>query len=404
MSFLHRTAAAGLLLGLSGRAFPPAAAERRPEEGQVLLQVSASAPTSSTGKVAGAQGARAPPLRWGFNGSDLNATALHEFIAWDREQGWSAVHRPGVNFADTAAWPPMPAPATGHSWDTGLKNPRVVVLSMRQRLARRKSFSQQYQKLGWNLGAEWAAAVDGSAMPTELRWLKGYEDKQVWDHDKPGNWGCYLSHLAILRDSQAKCPTCDLVVFEDDAVFAPGWRERWEAFFTSLPQDWSIVRLGAQSLWEPSFEASPSYIRAKAVANTWGYVVRAEGVGRLADLLAGLPVRGAWGVDAVMQLFTKELKTYVPSVPMVYAVGDCSDSSATSPGHGCEKDGEAGLQRRINSLVAKWPQGYFRTYCQAPGVLDSYHEQVVKDGEAPGCKDRHSATCCPYVAPLNFPP
>jgi GR25 family glycosyltransferase involved in LPS biosynthesis len=341
-------------------------------------------------------------FHWDFKSKAMNLTALREFEAWDHEQGWTALHRLGVNYSDLTAWPPMSAHKNG--WDTGLMNPKVTVVSMRQRISRRQSFMRQFESMGWNLGAEWAAAMDGSVMPERLRWLKGYVDTQAWDHDKPGNWGCYLSHLAVLREAQAKYPDSDVMVFEDDAVFTPRFQERWNSFFAAVPKDWSIVRLGAQSLWEPSFEATAHYVRAKAVANTWGYVVRASAVSRLADLLAELPVRGSWGVDAVMQLFTAELKTYVPAVPLVYAVGSCSDSSSELPGKGCAADEEADLQRRIMRLHASWPQGYVRAYCEGKGtLLASYRQYRLHEQLAEGCKDLSSDTCCPYKNPPTLP-
>jgi len=335
-------------------------------------------------------------LNWGFSG-DINQTALEEFNAWDQEQGWSAKSRPGVNYSDADVWPRMQAPEDG--WDLGLNSPRVMVLSMKQRAARRQSFKQQFQGVGWKLGAEWAAALDGASMPSKLRWLKGFEDTKSWDHDKPGNWGCYISHLAMLRDHQAKCSTCDLMIFEDDAVFVPGFEQRWQSFFSKVPKDWSIVRLGGQSLWEPSFEATPDYVHAKAVANTWGYVVRAKEVGRLADLLAGLPVKGNWGVDAVLQLFNTELKTYVPTIPLVQAVGSCSDSSAKTPGHGCKEDDPESLHSRITRLHQRWPQGYFRTYCLRRGEILDVHKDTATEAEGCVNGDLSRDTCCPYKDP-----
>jgi len=337
------------------------------------------------------------PVAWRFADHEVNASALSEFLQWDEDFGWSAAHRPGVNYSDATQWPSLSV-AAEDGWASGLRSPRTVVLSMPQRAARRHSFARQIRGIGWSLVADWAAAIDGGAMPSRLRWLTGKAPtKDMWDHDKPGNWGCYISHLAILRDHQAKCSDCDLLVFEDDAVFVPGFKERWRSFLAKVPQDWSIIRLGGQSLWEPSFAATSDYVRAKAVANTWGYIVRAEAVPRLADLLAGLPVKGQWGVDAVLQLFTEELKTYAPPVPLVHAVGSCSDSSAATPGRGCTDD-DHGFEERIAQLHANWPQGYSRTYCKDRGVLLEGHEAEAKYS---GCVsgDLSRETCCPYADP-----
>jgi len=334
-------------------------------------------------------------LAWGF-GADVNQSALAEFNAWDLQQGWSAPSRPGVNYADLADWPVVSAPEEG--WDLGLNNPRAVVLSMPKRTARRHAFKQQFQEVGWNMGASWAAGLDGTAMPERLKWLKGFVDHSTWDWNQAGTWGCYLAHLAVLRDHQAVCPTCDLIVFEDDVVFSPKFEQRWKSFLSKVPEDWSILRLGASALWEPSFEATPDYIHAKAVANRWGYVMRAKAVGRLADLLAGLPVKGNWGGDAVMQLFTDELKTYVPAVPLVHAVGFCHATQVGGLNQGCKEDNAASLQARVADMHAKWPQGYIRTYCSSKGVLHEAHKN--HDYESVGCKDRlNSDTCCPYKDP-----
>lgn len=335
---------------------------------------------------------------WGFNENNVNLTALEQFEAWDRKNGASARKMPGIDLNDQKSWPEVKA---SEGWDTGLKDPKVVVVSMPQRAARRNNFKKRFQEVGWKLDAEWMPAVDGAAIPSELRWLKGYVDDKVWDHDKPGNWGCYLSHLALLRKHHARCPTCDLVVFEDDAVFAPSFHKRWQKFLKAVPQDWSMLRLGAQSLWEPSWEATEEYIHASSVSNTWGYVVRADVVDKLATKLADLPEKGDWGVDAVMQLFTVELKTYVPRVPILYAVGACSDSSAKIPGHGCSSDGAEFLKKRVQSLIARWPQGYYHTYCTGPGLRRNQAPNAVISDTA--CADVKSITCCPYYEPPVAP-
>jgi len=332
---------------------------------------------------------------WGFDEFNVNVSALHEFEAWDRAHGAMAKERPDIDINDLEAWPEV-KPSEG--WDSGLQRPAAVVVSMPQRAARRSHFAQRFLEVGWKVEAEWLPAVDGASIPSELRWLRGHIDETSWDHDKPGNWGCYLSHLALLRRHHARCSTCDLVVFEDDAVFVPDFQKRWAAFMQVVPQDWSILRLGAQSLWEPSWKVTDDFIQASSVSNTWGYVVRAAAVQVLADRLAHLPVKGQWGVDAVMQLFTVELKTYVPRVPLVYAVGGCSDSSASHPGEGCDLDGESRLADRVKNLVQNWPQGYVRTYCTGPGAMRPDHQPLANISQE-ACTDLSSETCCPYMNP-----
>merc|ERR1712107_514899 len=100
-----------------------------------------------------------------------------------------------------------------------------MVLTMPTRTTRRKRFKRLYESLGLNTPAEWAPAIIGDGLPVHLRWLKGYIDaKKQFDSDKPGKFACFLSHLAIMRESYALCDTCDLIVFEDDIVFVPDFK------------------------------------------------------------------------------------------------------------------------------------------------------------------------------------
>jgi len=218
--------------------------------------------------------------------------------------------------------------------------------------------------------------------------MNGFVETRIWDYTRPGNWACYASHLAILREAYQKCPTCDLMVYEDDVIFAPNFKQRWEHLLSTLPSDWDISRIGAQSQWKPPFAVTPEYLYSSAVANTWGYVVRAAKVKILADLLAGMPMKGSWGVDAVMQLFNKELKTYSPAVPLIEAASACHDTDVKPGDTECET--VEILQRAADQLKKSWPQGYCRRYCKATGVLRTGNQT---------CLDDRGEMCCPYHCP-----
>jgi len=325
------------------------------------------------------------PVEWNFTKGDPEA--IKQWIAWDRAEGWSSPSRPGVNLSNKEVWPDLKGAPKG--WNFGLADPQVFVLSMPLRATRRQRFKQQIESLCLSADLHWAPALDGSRIPPELRWMNGFVDKQSWDYSRPGNWACYASHLAILRQAHAACPTCDVVVFEDDIVFAPDFKKRWASFLSALPSDWDLLRIGGQSQWEPPFEITADYIRAKAVSNTWGYVVRARSVDSLAKLLAEMPIRGNWGIDAVFQLFSKDLPMYSPLVPLVFAASECHDTEKLINKEGCET--AETLRKSERRLYEAWPLGYARTYCRSPSDL-----------RAPGrehCVANTSDACCPYVSP-----
>eukprot|EP00927_Polykrikos_kofoidii_P004658 TRINITY_DN11844_c0_g1_i1.p1 TRINITY_DN11844_c0_g1~~TRINITY_DN11844_c0_g1_i1.p1 ORF type:complete len:709 (-),score=95.47 TRINITY_DN11844_c0_g1_i1:83-2209(-) len=327
-------------------------------------------------------------VHWGF--VNANASAIAEFEAWDREEGPSAPHRPGINLSDSVAWPPIRARRGG--WNLpGVVRPRVVVVSMPDRVKRRHVFRRLFHSLNLAVDAQWSPAVEGKRIPQHLRWLTGFANNSFWDHDKPGTFGCFVSHLAILRQSHDECPDCDLVVFEDDAIFAPNFLKRFTNFVASLPPDWKVLRIGGESLWTPPFEYTPKYVLAEAYANTWGYVVKASKVARMADLLATLPIKGFWGIDALFQLFAKELKTFAPTVPLVYTNSKCHDT-AENRLHvkGCEERTPS-----ILKMYDSWPLGYHRTYCFGPGKV----KPEAQNSEQCKGQDPASIACCPYYSP-----
>eukprot|EP00927_Polykrikos_kofoidii_P009556 TRINITY_DN13993_c1_g1_i1.p1 TRINITY_DN13993_c1_g1~~TRINITY_DN13993_c1_g1_i1.p1 ORF type:complete len:456 (+),score=48.73 TRINITY_DN13993_c1_g1_i1:99-1466(+) len=333
-------------------------------------------------------------VHWGFGiAPGVSKQVLQEFEDWDRSHGWSAAVRPGINLSDVEQWPPMPRVGT---LSLGLQDPQIWVLSMRSRVPRRQIFSRRFEELCLGVGARWAPAVDGTTVPEHLRWLGGTSNSQAFDHDKPGMWACYISHLAIIRESELLYPNCDLVVFEDDVLFAPKFVDRWRRFVDHLPSDWDILRIGASAFWEPLLERVNDFVvKPRSVANTWGYVVRASKVKLLGDKLASLPKR-SYGIDDVMNHFNDDgsFVTYAPAENLLQGVGGCHETGEERV-RTVECETKEFLLKNALDVLMQWPQGYWRTYCSGPGEP---HDNV-KDSK--GCKgvDPQAFTCCPYSEP-----
>lgn len=66
-------------------------------------------------------------------------------------------------------------------------------------------------------------------------------------------------------------------VFEDDVIFTPGWKEKWELDLIVLPTDWDLFYVGHCCFegW-PSTKISETIYRAKIVHCTHAYMVRAK--------------------------------------------------------------------------------------------------------------------------------
>jgi hypothetical protein len=113
---------------------------------------------------------------------------------------------------------------------------RVAVLNLGRRLDRWRHFLH-------HLPADWPfqpplrfPAFDGQEEDVPGYWTGG-----------KGAWGCYLSHLAIIKD----CLDNDIdsvLIFEDDATFSRRFSTDVRAFLNSLPSDWAYIYLGGQHI------------------------------------------------------------------------------------------------------------------------------------------------------------
>lgn len=123
---------------------------------------------------------------------------------------------------------------------------RVYVINMDRRPDRWKQFVEA-------LPEEWP-------FPPPMRW-RATDWRRVaapsgWTSGE-GAWGCYRSHLGILEHSLNQGLE-SFLIFEDDAVFADGFRRNIERFWRALPGDWSWVYLGGQHI--KRFEKLPERI------------------------------------------------------------------------------------------------------------------------------------------------
>lgn len=91
----------------------------------------------------------------------------------------------------------------------------------------------------WSLPAvQVRTAVDGQRQPPP-----------DWWRTTPGAWGCYRSHLELL-DQCLRDGVDRVLVFEDDATFAPDFTARLDGL--DIPDDCQQLYLGGQHLSPPA--------------------------------------------------------------------------------------------------------------------------------------------------------
>jgi glycosyl transferase, family 25 len=86
-------------------------------------------------------------------------------------------------------------------------------------------------------------AVYGLAVPTELEPFLLTGSGAVASQLKPGEIGCYASHLAVIQSVAADEHNDVALIFEDDVRLAPEFKQIVQSALKRLPDNWDIVRL-----------------------------------------------------------------------------------------------------------------------------------------------------------------
>ncbi|NEU13485.1 glycosyltransferase family 25 protein [Methylobacterium sp. BTF04] len=107
----------------------------------------------------------------------------------------------------------------------------VVVVNLRDRTDRRRETQRELTRIGHAHTATFFDAIRPS-IPAGF--------------GSPGEYGCYLSHLAVWR---AAVDTGSVLVLEDDIAFAPDFTER-SGLIDALPPDWDVFYAGHMQLPE----------------------------------------------------------------------------------------------------------------------------------------------------------
>ncbi len=151
---------------------------------------------------------------------------------------------------------------------------RVVVLSLPRRSDRRERLIRHLSALGLHRGVEWVAAIDGSAQPPPSDW-KG----------SVGSWGCWQSHLSVLRRALSD-GVKEILILEDDAIIASNIVQRLELLMAALPRDWGQFYLGGQHLADPGPTHSPLLWRGTNVNRTHAWAARGGALEAIVDHLS----------------------------------------------------------------------------------------------------------------------
>ena len=170
-------------------------------------------------------------------------------------------------------------------------------------------------------------AVDGRTVFVPGWWRAGH-----------GAWGCMASHTAILKNALDAGMDKDgkaILVFEDDATFAPGFQAGWERLRANLPVDWDQLYLGGQHRElhrMPLQSINEVVVRAFKVNRTHAYAVRGRFIRVLYEHLTDLQSHRTWDwmhVDHRMEQL-HESGRYNIYAPKTWLVGQSKGESDIS--------------------------------------------------------------------------
>jgi glycosyl transferase, family 25 len=105
------------------------------------------------------------------------------------------------------------------------------------------------------------SAVDGNNIPLPSDWIH-----------TAGAYGCRRSHIEVVREAR-DAGASSVLIFEDDVVFAPEFKEKFAAFISELPNDWDMLFLGALHKDEP-IQVSEHIGRITKANSTFAYAIR----------------------------------------------------------------------------------------------------------------------------------
>lgn len=150
----------------------------------------------------------------------------------------------------------------------------VVLISLREQVERRERALRALRDGGLSERVRIFDAVKGAAVKRPAWWPNG-----------SGAWGCYRSHVAVLREAQAEGAQAVLVL-EDDVVWSAAAAAEVRRMMAEMPDDWAQIYLGGQHRWEPQrLRGVKSVLRGRSVHRTHAYALRGGAIEKVLEHL-----------------------------------------------------------------------------------------------------------------------
>ena len=138
--------------------------------------------------------------------------------------------------------------------------PHKVCINLDRRADRWRRVSRRFAEHGI-ARVERFPALDAAALDIPPGWP-----------EQPGAYGCLMSHLAVVEEARGRgLPR--VLIFEDDAVFAPDFNAKFSQYVRQLPADWDMLLFGGIHIAPPT-PVADNVVKITHTYSTFAYALR----------------------------------------------------------------------------------------------------------------------------------
>lgn len=174
--------------------------------------------------------------------------------------------------------------------------PMRLYINLARREERRHEIEWRFENMG--LAVERLPAADGRLA------------RNTRGHGPPNKYACRLSHRMALREGLRR-DAPSVLVFEDDAVFHPDFRNLVEAL--PPPEDWGVLLFGCTHVRPPEV-AAPGWVKVRHFWGLHAYAVRRCWFRKLLSALNGKGMprnsEGSLGTDVAYSQLADQIPIY----------------------------------------------------------------------------------------------
>lgn len=152
------------------------------------------------------------------------------------------------------------------------------------------------------------SAIDGTDIALPPNWIH-----------TAGSYGCLCSHVDVVRKAR-DAGVSSVLIFEDDVVFDPQFKEKFSMFIQELPADWDMLFLGALHKDEP-IKIAEHVARITKANSTFAYAIR----GTVFDAFIELHSRAEHVLDMNNYQLQERFKCYCFMPNLVWVESEYSD-------------------------------------------------------------------------------